>query len=461
MGSPVKTRHSARSIYFLPFFFLCIVSLISLGFAPANAQGGSGVVVIVEISGVINPPVANYLFRTLGEAQDQDARLVVILLDTPGGLESSMREMIQAILGSPVPVVVYVAPSGSRAASAGLFLLVSAHVAAMAPGTNTGAAHPVGLGGGEVDDVSAAKAVNDAAATIRALAIERGRNPDWTEQAVRESVSATAAEALELSVIDIVARDLDDLLRQIDGMTVETVAGPVTLDVSGATRSDEPMNFAENFLHAISDPNIAFILLSVGSIGILAELYNPGSLIPGITGAISLILAFFSLGNLPTNWAGVALVGLAVVLFVAELSTEGTGVLGIGAVIAFLLGGLILFRPLQPVSPALPTLSVNPIVVGISTATMGGLVLLVMTQVIRSRHAPLQTGPEHFTGRIAVVQQELNPAGRVWFEGQAWNAYLSSGGLVPNGQRVRIVGLEGLTLIVEPVEDGQESPSVG
>jgi membrane-bound serine protease (ClpP class) len=415
------------------------------------AQAPTGGIHFMEIEGVINPVTANYLERVLEEAVAQEARLVVLTMDTPGGLDTSMRSMTRAMLNSPVPVVVYVAPSGSRAASAGLFILVASHVAAMAPGTNTGAAHPVAMGG-DIDEVQESKAVNDAAATIRTLAIERGRNADWAEQAVRESVSATEREALELDIIDVIARDTDELIQSIDGMTVETVAGPVTLDLSEAPHIDSSMNIAEQFLHIISDPNIAFILLSVGSIGIIAELYNPGALFPGITGAIALILAFFSLGNLPTNWAGVALVGLGIALFIAELSAEGTGILGIGAVISILLGGIILFRPFRPASPALPDMSVNPIVLGAATGLIALFLLTVVTQVMRARKAPIGTGYEHYIGQQVRVYRDLNPRGRVWFEGQPWNAELPEGQVALEGSLVRIVGVEGLTLNVERIE---------
>jgi len=375
---------------------------------------------------------------------------VVLELDTPGGLSDSTREITQGILASPVPVAVYVSPPGARAASAGLFVLMSGHIAAMAPSTNTGAAHPVGLGG-EVDDVSATKAVNDAAATIRALATARGRNAEWAEQAVRESVSVSEREALELNVIDLVARNLDDLLEHIDGWTVETSAGEVTLALAGAPRHRASMNIADQVLHVLADPNIAFILLTVGSLGIIAELYSPGTLIPGTIGAFALLLAFFSLGNLPTNWAGVAFIILAVVLFIAELNTEGTGFLGAAAVVAFLLGGLILFRPLRPSSPTLPDLHVAPALIVGMTAGMAGFLLIVIRQVVRARGEPVRTGTEHYIGQIARVRQDLQPRGRVWFQGQPWTAVTRSGEFVPAGQDVRIVAIDGLILIVEPV----------
>jgi membrane-bound serine protease (ClpP class) len=446
-----KRRENFRRARLLAFVCLWLAGLFLSGVGPVLAQTPNGGIHFMEIEGVINPVTANYLNRVLDQAIAQEARLVVITLDTPGGLDTSMRNMTRAMLNSPVPVVVYVAPSGARAASAGLFILVASHVAAMAPGTNTGAAHPVAMGG-DIDEVQESKAVNDAAATIRALAIERGRNAEWAEQAVRESVSATEREALELDIIDVIARDNNELVENIDGMTVETIAGPVTLDLAGAPHIDAGMNFAEQFLHIISDPNIAFILLSVGSIGIIAELYNPGALFPGITGAIALILAFFSLGNLPTNWAGVALVGLGIALFIAELSAEGTGVLGIGAVISILLGGIILFRPFSPVSPALPDMSVNPFVLGGATGLIALFLLVVVSQVMRSRRAPIGTGYEHYIGQSVRVYRDLNPRGRVWFDGQLWNAELPEGQVALEGSLVRIVALEGLTLKVEQIE---------
>jgi membrane-bound serine protease (ClpP class) len=452
----IEMRAGRRKSRVDGLLLILLLALVCIRAGPADAQTGTAVHTI-EIRGIINPPAADYLERALREAAEEQASLVIVEIDTPGGLDTSMRQMMRAILASPVPVVVYVGPSGARAASAGLFLLASAHVAAMAPGTNTGAAHPVSLGG-EADEVTSAKAVNDAAATIRALAAERGRNTEWVERAVRESVSITADEALELGVIEIVARDREDLLAQLDGRTVATVAGEVTLELEGATARDARMSFGERFLHAISHPDIAFILLSIGSIGIIAELYNPGSFIPGIIGAIALILAFFSLGNLPTNWAGVALMVLAVGLLIAELNTDGTGALGVGSVIAFLLGGLFLFQPIRGgFPPVAPTMRVSPALLIGATAAMAGLVFIVTTQVVRSRKTPIQTGHEQFIGQLAQAREDLNPQGRVWFQGQPWNATTVGGRLAPSGAEVRIVGLEGLTLIVEPVEPGEET----
>lgn len=428
---------------------IMIVSALDSTFAQTS-QERLGAVYIAEVEGVISPPVANYLLRVLDEAENQNASLVVIKMDTPGGLDTSMREIIRAILESPVPVAVYVSPDGARAASAGLFILVSSHIAVMAPGTNTGAAHPVGLGGGAEAEVLTSKVVNDAAAYIRSLAVRHGRNAEWAEQAVRESVSITEYEAIELNLIDFIATSLDDLLEQAEGRTVRTSAGEVTLQVVNAPRHEAPMTFSERFLHVLLDPNIAFILLTIGSIGIIAELYNPGALIPGMTGIIALILAFFALGNLPTNWAGVALVVVALILFVAELNTESSGVLTTGGLVAFVLGGLILFRPFQPSSPVLPDLRVSPLLLAVTSVSMMGFIFFVIGQALRARKLPILTGYEEFIGHSAEVRYALNPQGRVWFQGQLWFAKTPTEQHVEVGQQVEIVAIEDLTLIVKP-----------
>jgi len=435
-----------------------LIGLLGLIMTGASlAQDSRREVVIAEVEGVINPMTARYLDRVLEDAAARDAQLVVIQIDTPGGLDTSMRDITKTILDSPVPVAVYVTPPGARAASAGLFILMAGHIAAMSPSTNTGAAHPVGLGG-DSDEVSTSKAVNDAAATIRALAERRGRNAEWAERAVRESESVTETEALRLGVIDVIARDLQDLLEQIDGRTIETAHGDVMLDLSGAPRREMGMTLPERLMHLLTDPNLAFILLTVGTIGIIAELYNPGALVPGIPGVISLILAFLALGNLPTNWAGVALIGLAVLLFIAELNTDGTGFLGLSAVVAFVLGGLILFRPIRTGSPALPDLRVDLWLIGTTTAGMAAFMLLVIGKVASARRAPILTGYEHYIGQVASVRQALNPNGRVWFEGQNWNATTKSGRTIDEGEKVRVIGLDGLTLIVEPAEEDPARP---
>lgn len=442
-----RGRHSwlqARRRVLFGVLLLFLLSVPSFRLQGQEAAGGE--VSLLTIDGVINPLTARYLERGLQEAADRQAEAVIIRLNTPGGLETSMRAMTQAMLNSPVPVVVYVAPAGARAASAGMFITIAAHVAAMAPGTNIGAAHPVGLGE-QADPVMTEKIVNDAAALARSLAVTRERNATWAEQAVRESVSITADEALEQNVIDLIARDLQELLRQIDGRRAVTAGGEVSLRTAGAEVVESPMSLPERILQTIADPNIAYILLTIGMIGIIAELYNPGTLFAGITGAIALILAFFALGSLPTNWAGVLLLLLAVGLFVAELNTEGTGILAVGGLVAFVLGSLMLYRPFTPTSPAMPEVRVSPWLVGSMAVGIGGFFLLVVRAVLRARRAPVTTGAQALTGRSGVAVSDLEPAGTVRVDTETWSA-VAEGGPIQRGEVVEVVGVEGVTLRV-------------
>ena len=292
---------------------LTLFALLLLTGLPALAQPDEGPVIVIEVQGVINPLTAQYLDRTLRLADQRAARVVVLLLDTPGGLESAMREMVQALLESPLPTVVYVTPRGARATSAGLFITLAADVAAMAPATHIGAAHPVSLGGEvEIGETMEEKMTSDAAALVRSVAVARGRNAEWAERAVRENLSVTADEALEQGIIDLIAHDLDDLLRQIDGRSVTMAWGTVVLRTVGAPVERHPMNLIERFMHIISDPNIAYLLLSIGTLCLMAELSDPGLGVPGVASAVCFILAFMALGSLPVNWAGVALLALAV-----------------------------------------------------------------------------------------------------------------------------------------------------
>lgn len=407
-------------------------------------------VYIATLEGVINPLSASYLIRALSRAQDEGAQVLVLQLDTPGGLDTSMRVMTQTMLAAQIPVIVYVAPSGARAASAGMFITVAAHVAAMAPGTNIGAAHPVALGGGdETASVMEDKLVEDAAATARSLATLRGRNAEWAEQAVRQSLSATAEEALEKNVIDLIAPTLDELLNRVDGRTVEVAERTVTLRTRGATQVPIPMSFLEVLLHIITDPNIAYLLMSIGVIGIIAELYNPGSFIPGIVGVISLALAFVALGTLPIGWAGVALLLLAVGLMIGELESEGFGALGIGAIVAFVIGSLLLFVPLTPVSPSLPTVRVSPWVIGLMTISLVLFLTLVVGKAVQARKQPVRTGIEGLVGQYGKAVTNLDPSGRVNVIGEEWSAEAAEGS-IEAGTIVEIVDVSGVVLKVRP-----------
>ena len=428
---------------------LAVLLVLVLGATPLLAQAsGPPQVRVLTIDGVINPLSARYLGRELEDAEGS-AGAVVLRLDTPGGLEPSMRVMVEAILGARLPVVVHVAPPGARAASAGMFLVLAAHVAAMAEGTNIGAAHPVSGGGQQPDTTLVRKMVSDAAALARAIAERRGRNAEWAELAVRRSVSITAREALDTGVIDMVVDDLDALLPRLDGRRVRTAAGEVVLRTAGARLVERPMNLPERILHAIADPNIAYLLLSIGFIGIIAELYSPGGLFPGITGAIALILAFVALGSLPVNWAGVVLLALGLGLFVTDLATEGVGVLAVGGVVAFVLGSLMLYSPFTPPSPVMPEVRVSSWLIFGVTAGMAALLLLVGRALVRTRHEPVAIGAPALVGRVGVAESRLAPHGTVRVDSEVWSAAVEEGAdAIAPGESVEVVGLEGVVLRV-------------
>ncbi len=433
----------ARRAFWL--FLLLLPALAGAEVRRAGAAGGE--VRLLVIDGVINSLTARYLKRELRRAAEEGIEATVLRLNTPGGLESATRAMAETMLNARVPVVVYVAPAGARAASAGMFITLAAHVAAMAPATNIGAAHPVGLGGGQANAALEAKLVNDAAALARAIAVARGRNAAWAERAVRESVSITAAEALKLDVINLVAADLAELLRRIDGREVKTAAGVVTLETAAARIVERQMSLPERILQTIADPNIAYILFTIGVIGLIAELYNPGMLFPGIAGAIALLLALAAFGSLPISWAAVLLLLLAIALFVAELFTEGLGILGVGGIVAFVLGSLMLYTPLTPKSPAMPDVQVSPWVIAAMTAVFAGFFFLVLRALFRARHAPLAAGIEALVGRIGVAVSDLTPAGTVQLDSEKWSA-VAEDAIIRAGEKVTVVGVEGVTLRV-------------
>ena len=337
------------------FRFVPLLVFLFAVFAPAS-RASPGEVYVARVDGVISPSTADFIAGAIHKAEQAQAQALVIEMDTPGGLDLSMRIIIKEMLRSPVPVIVYVSPGGARAASAGAFITIAAHVAAMAPGTNIGAAHPVQMGGGEMDKVMAEKVENDAAAYIRSLAERRGRNATWAEEAVRKSVSITEKEAVKLKVIDLVADDLADLLAQVDGRTIETGAGQVTLATKAATTTEVEMSFRDKILQVISNPTIAYILLILGMAGIYFELSNPGAILPGVLGGICLILAFWAFQTLPISFAGLLLIIFGVLLFIAELQVVSHGVLTAGGIIAMFLGSLMLMMA-SPAPP--PTYSVH------------------------------------------------------------------------------------------------------
>ena len=398
----------------------------------------------IKIDGSINPVSAAFIHRSIEEAHREEAECLLIQLNTPGGLVKSTRVIVGDILESPVPVVVYVAPGGAHAGSAGVFITLAAHVAIMAPGTNIGAAHPVGMQGGG-DSVVSAKATNDAAAFIRAIAEKRNRNLEWAEEAVRRSISVSEREALAQRVIDTIAPRTADVLRMIHGRTVEVSSGLATINSEGAQIVTREMGWAERLLDIISDPNIAYILMMLGFYGLLFELYNPGSILPGIIGGISIVLAFYAMHALPINYAGLALIVFGIILFLLEIKIVSHGLLGIGGVVSLLLGSLMLIRPQSGLDWArLSTGVVIPVVL-----VTAFFFLFVVGMGIRAQRARPVSGLEGMVGDIGQSLDALNPSGTVLVHGEIWQAR-SVGRPIEKGERVRVVAMEGLKVAVEP-----------
>jgi membrane-bound serine protease (ClpP class) len=416
----------------------------------ALAQTSAGqTVVILEVRGVIDPVVAQYLKRGLDTANSTNAQLVVILLDTPGGLDTAMREIVQAILNSDIPIVIYVEPSGARAASAGVFITMAAHVAAMAPGTNIGAAHPLALGQqGEILASLEDKLTNDAVAYLQAIAQQRNRNADWAEAAVRRSASLTAQQAVDRRVVDLVATDLADLLSQLDGRQVATRSGDKWLELAAVPPVQQPMTWLEAIAHGLVDPNIAYILLSLGTIALIAEFYNPGAVLPGVTGVICLILAFIALGNLPVNWGGIALIGLAFFLFILDLKVTGFA-LSVAGAISFVLGSLFLFSPFVPSSPTLPRLSISPWLLVLMTLLLVGFFSFAMTAGLRAQQQKVLMGRGRLIGVRGTALSELAPEGVVQVQSETWTAVAPD--LIRAGEMVEVVDSDGLNLQVRRV----------
>lgn len=424
---------------------LLIIALLAALSIATSVQSQSPKIDVITIKGTINPVLVGYVERGIEEAEDSGAEALIIQMDTPGGLDTAMRDIVQLMVGSHVPVVVYVAPSGARAASAGVFITMAAHVAVMAPNTAIGAAHPVAIGEeGEatMSEAMEEKVINDAAAYIRSIAEAHGRNMEWAERAVRESVSATEREALDLNVIDMIAPDLKTLVTQLDGWQVTLLNDQqVTIQTLGAAVSNVPMKTIENFLYAIADPNIAYLLLSVATLGIMVEIFNPGLIFPGIVGGISLLLAFYSLGMLPVNYAGILLIVLAIGLFVGEVLTTTFGIFTAGGVVALVIGSLILFQG------AAPIFRVDPWLIATVTIVIAGTLAFVIHRAISAHRRQAKTGREELIGKTAVVKVALNPEGTVFFKGERWSAR-SEGEEIKPGQEVVINRVDGLTLYV-------------
>ncbi|WP_297656613.1 nodulation protein NfeD [Hydrogenophaga sp.] len=466
-GFPFSATGRRVPLRLLSRWLLCLL----LGWAglamPVHAASSARV---LSIEGAIGPASADYVVRGIDQARDSGASLVVLVLDTPGGLDSAMRQIIQAILASPVPVATYVSPQGARAASAGTYILYASHIAAMAPATTLGAATPVAIGmpgvprppgdaprpesrEGEPSDgdsnsrtspmdTMTAKRVNDAAAFIRGLAEQRGRNAQWAEQAVREAVSLTAAEALSQEVVDVVATDIPDLLRQIHGRNVRMASGEQRLATQGLSIETHPPDWRHRLLGVIANPSLALILLMIGFYGLLFEFSSPGFGIPGTVGAICLLLALFSLQLLPVNYAALGLILLGFALLAAELLSPSFGVLGVGGIVAFMAGGLLLFdRDVPGMGVPLPLIFGLSIVAGAGVLLGGGMAL-------RARRAPVVSGQESLVGACGEVLHVVGSQAWAQVQGERWQVR-SDAPLQP-GQRVRVKGMHNLVLEVAP-----------
>jgi len=465
--------------------FVLVAAVAVLLVLPGRAQAPA--VGVLTIEGAIGPATAAYVERGLGVAADEGHAAVILEIDTPGGLSTAMRDIVEAILASDVPVLGYVAPQGARAASAGAYILMATHVAAMAPATNVGAATPVQMGGsnplpgggqpadegdggdggdgndeeaegGGADggggdapaDATSAKAVNDAVAYFRSLAELRGRNADWAERAVRDAASLSAAAALEANVIEVVATNRAELLAFADGRTVE-LAGEreVTIDVEGAPLVEIATNWQERLLAVLANPNVAYILMLVGIYGIIFELANPGTIGSGVIGAISLLLGLFALNLLPIDYAGVGLILLGVVLMVGEALTPSVGILGIGGVIAFILGSVLL------IDTDAPGFALSPWVIGGVTASTAGLLMGVLTLAIKAQRGPVVSGAEGMIGQVGRIVSWQGKSGTIHVAGETWHA-VGAGDLAP-GRHARVEKMEGLTLTVVPVNASEET----
>jgi membrane-bound serine protease (ClpP class) len=417
----------------------CLIAL--LGILVPGVVAAAPTVARVEVEGVISPVTVRIIGTAIDRARAEGDTALIIQLDTPGGLERSMRSIVQRILNSDVPVIVYVAPTGARAASAGVFITMAAHVAAMAPATNIGAAHPVTVGGGSPDKESMKKIENDAAAFARTIATTRGRNVEWAERAVRQSVSATEREAVRLRIVDLIAESTTDLLEKVDGRTVKTPKGDVVLRTRGAEVRPIAIGLRDRVLNVITDPNVAYVLMMLGMLGLFFELSNPGLILPGVIGGISLILAFFAFQSLPINYAGLLLILFGIVLFIAEIKVVSHGILAIGGVVSMLLGSLMLYE-----APT-PDLRVSWWVILPTVGVTAGVFIVALAAGVRALASRPTTGVSGLVGHTGVARSALAPEGQILISGELWRA-VADGGSVAEGETVRVVAVEGLTLKV-------------
>ncbi len=437
-----------RLVFAALFMSLFFAGLLGPALASVQEPPPSPHVLVMTVDGIINSVKERFISRAIEQARDEEAELLVIQLDTPGGLLGSTREIVELILESPVPVAVFVSPRGARAGSAGTFITAAGNFAVMAPGTNIGAATPISGTGEDLEDTLATKIENDAAALIRSIAQERGRNQDKLEETVRSAASYSAQEALADNVIDFIADDLDDLLAKLNGLTAETSLGPQVLDTRNLVQRSFGKRILEHFLEFISDPNVSFILLTVGGLGIMVELFNPGLVAPAVVGVICLLLAFLALGNLPVNWAGVVFVLLAMVLIGLEVVVAGFGILGAGAIVSLMVGGLLLFSQFGDASPTLPDVSVNRWLLAGTGAVVGLSLVYVVREAYLSRR---QVPPEResvLSGAVAMVTGELAPQGVVMVGNETWTAISGDGSVIAVGEQVEVRSMDGLIVTV-------------
>jgi len=432
--------------------FVSTLAGVALLVGPAAAQTASTTVPSIELSGSISPATEAWMSSALEDAAEEGAPLVVVRLDTPGGLDSSMREIVKDIIAAPMPVVVYVSPAGSRAGSAGVFITEAADVAAMAPETNIGSASPITSTGEDIGDTLGRKITNDAAAFVRALATSHGRNPDLAEQMVREATNVTSEEALEADLIDLVATDGEDLLAQLDGFEVQ---GPKAgaISTTGLIIEERDMSFRYDLLQVLVNPNVAFLLLIVGIVGLALEFFSPGAIIPGAIGTTSLIAGLFGTVQLPVEAIGVVLLILGAGLIIAETQLPTGGILGVVGIGALIAGGLLLFDLDGDTS-------ISPVLVVVVALALGAPLIFVGQRALAARHEPVRTGEEELIGSEGVVRHALDPIGQVFVSGALWRARAVEGeGPVGLGYRVKVEAVDGLTLLVSPLyQDGEARP---